>query len=63
VTGLRAVVSFKDHRTTCTLRAEGWAALAKTPSHLAIPVYASIDSVHDYVVQAKGAFDEPFWVS
>jgi His-Xaa-Ser system radical SAM maturase HxsC len=24
----------------------------------AIPVYASVDSVHDYVVQAKGAFDE-----
>ena len=24
----------------------------------AIPVYASTDSVHDYVVQAKGAFDE-----
>ena len=24
----------------------------------AIPVYASVDHVHDYVVQAKGAFDE-----
>ena len=24
----------------------------------AIPVYAAVDTVHDYVVQAKGAFDE-----
>ena len=24
----------------------------------AIPVYASVDHIHDYVVQAKGAFDE-----
>src|ERR1700726_4609308 len=24
----------------------------------AIPVYASVDHVHDHVVQAKGAFDE-----
>jgi len=24
----------------------------------AIPVYASVDAIHDYIVQAKGAFDE-----
>jgi His-Xaa-Ser system radical SAM maturase HxsC len=31
----------------------------KHPSLIAaIPVYASVDHIHDYVVQAKGAFDE-----
>jgi His-Xaa-Ser system radical SAM maturase HxsC len=38
--------------------ARAWADL-KHPNLMAgIPIYAAVDSVHDYVVQARGAFDE-----
>lgn len=34
------------------------ASVGHTSLSMAIPLYAAIDTVHDYVVQAKGAFDE-----
>lgn len=38
--------------------AERLAAIGHPDMMLGIPVYSDIDSEHDYVVQAKGAFDE-----
>ncbi len=35
-----------------------WAALRHPNLTVGIPIYSAIDHVHDYVVQAKGAFDE-----
>lgn len=35
-----------------------WADVGHPNLTVGIPVYAAVDSVHDYVVQAKGAFDE-----
>lgn len=35
-----------------------WAAVKHPALTAGIPIYAAVDSVHDYVVQAKGAFDE-----
>ena len=35
-----------------------WAALQHPNLTVGIPIYSAIDHVHDYVVQAKGAFDE-----
>jgi His-Xaa-Ser system radical SAM maturase HxsC len=35
-----------------------WAALRHPNLMVGIPVYAAVDHVHDYVVQARGAFDE-----
>ena len=35
-----------------------WAAVAHPSLTVGIPIYAAVDSVHDYVVQAHGAFDE-----
>lgn len=35
-----------------------WAAVQHPRLTVGIPVYAAVDTVHDYVVQAKGAFDE-----
>ncbi len=35
-----------------------WAAVKHPNLTLGIPIYSAIDHVHDYVVQAKGAFDE-----
>jgi His-Xaa-Ser system radical SAM maturase HxsC len=35
-----------------------WAALAHPNLTVGIPIYAAVDTVHDHVVQAKGAFDE-----
>jgi His-Xaa-Ser system radical SAM maturase HxsC len=37
---------------------DAWREIGHPNLMAAIPVYASTDSVHDYVVQAKGAFDE-----
>jgi His-Xaa-Ser system radical SAM maturase HxsC len=37
---------------------DAWKDIRHPNLMAAIPVYASTDSVHDYVVQAKGAFDE-----
>jgi His-Xaa-Ser system radical SAM maturase HxsC len=37
---------------------DAWRDIGHPNLMAAIPVYASADSVHDYVVQAKGAFDE-----
>jgi His-Xaa-Ser system radical SAM maturase HxsC len=37
---------------------DAWRNIGHPNLMAAIPVYASTDSVHDYVVQAKGAFDE-----
>jgi His-Xaa-Ser system radical SAM maturase HxsC len=36
----------------------GWAALRHPNLSVGIPVYSAVDHVHDYVVQARGAFDE-----
>jgi His-Xaa-Ser system radical SAM maturase HxsC len=38
--------------------ADAWAAVAHPNLSAGIPIYAAVDSVHDYVVQAPGAFDE-----
>ena len=38
--------------------AAAWADIRHPDLTVGIPVYAAVDSVHDYVVQAKGAFDE-----
>jgi His-Xaa-Ser system radical SAM maturase HxsC len=35
-----------------------WAAVAHPSLTVGIPIYSAVDSVHDYVVQAPGAFDE-----
>ncbi|WP_200941146.1 His-Xaa-Ser system radical SAM maturase HxsC [Afipia sp. Root123D2] len=37
---------------------DAWKDLKHPSLMAAIPVYASVDSIHDHVVQAKGAFDE-----
>ncbi|MDA9465502.1 His-Xaa-Ser system radical SAM maturase HxsC [Bradyrhizobium sp. CCBAU 53415] len=37
---------------------DAWKAVGHPNLMAAIPVYASVDHVHDHVVQAKGAFDE-----
>jgi His-Xaa-Ser system radical SAM maturase HxsC len=38
--------------------AGAWAAVRHPELSAGIPIYASVDQIHDYVVQAKGAFDE-----
>ncbi|HTK35507.1 MAG TPA: His-Xaa-Ser system radical SAM maturase HxsC [Caulobacteraceae bacterium] len=38
--------------------ADAWAAIAHPDLSAGIPIYAAVDSIHDYVVQAEGAFDE-----
>lgn len=38
--------------------AAAWAEIEHPNLSAGIPVYAAVDQVHDYVVQAKGAFDE-----
>ena len=38
--------------------AAAWADVRHPDLTVGIPVYAAVDSIHDYVVQAKGAFDE-----
>jgi His-Xaa-Ser system radical SAM maturase HxsC len=38
--------------------ANSWADLNRTNLSVGIPIYASVDSVHDYVVQSVGALDE-----
>lgn len=38
--------------------AAAWAGVRHPRLTVGIPVYAVVDSIHDYVVQAKGAFDE-----
>jgi His-Xaa-Ser system radical SAM maturase HxsC len=35
-----------------------WAALRHPNLTVGIPIYSAVDHVHDYVVQARGAFDE-----
>src|SRR5262245_43138525 len=35
-----------------------WAGVRHPNLTVGIPIYAAVDNVHDYVVQAKGAFDE-----
>jgi His-Xaa-Ser system radical SAM maturase HxsC len=35
-----------------------WAAVDHPKLSVGIPIYAAVDSIHDYVVQVKGAFDE-----
>jgi His-Xaa-Ser system radical SAM maturase HxsC len=37
---------------------DAWKSVSHPSLIAAIPVYASVDHLHDYVVQAKGAFDE-----
>jgi His-Xaa-Ser system radical SAM maturase HxsC len=37
---------------------DAWAEVRHPDLIAAIPVYAAVDSIHDHVVQAKGAFDE-----
>ena len=37
---------------------EAWAALQHPELTVGIPLYSAVDYVHDYVVQARGAFDE-----
>lgn len=38
--------------------ADAWAALEHPNLTAAIPIYASVDHIHDYVVQSKGALNE-----
>jgi MoaA/NifB/PqqE/SkfB family radical SAM enzyme len=35
-----------------------WSALQHANLSVGIPIYSAVDHVHDYVVQARGAFDE-----
>lgn len=37
---------------------KAWAGIGHPNLTVGIPIYAAVDNVHDYVVQAKGAFDE-----
>ena len=38
--------------------AAAWAAIGHRTLTAGIPLYSAVDAVHDYVVQARGAFDE-----
>jgi His-Xaa-Ser system radical SAM maturase HxsC len=38
--------------------ADAWAAVRHPKLSAGIPIYAAVDHIHDYVVQAKGAFDQ-----
>jgi His-Xaa-Ser system radical SAM maturase HxsC len=38
--------------------ASAWAAVGHRRLMAGIPIYSSVDALHDYVVQARGAFDE-----
>ncbi|TAM66313.1 His-Xaa-Ser system radical SAM maturase HxsC [Mycobacterium sp.] len=38
--------------------ASTWAAVRHPKLSAGIPIYAAVDHIHDYVVQAKGAFDQ-----
>jgi His-Xaa-Ser system radical SAM maturase HxsC len=38
--------------------ASAWSAIAHKRLTAGIPLYSAVDAVHDYVVQARGAFDE-----
>jgi His-Xaa-Ser system radical SAM maturase HxsC len=38
--------------------ASAWAALGHKRLTVGIPIYSAVDAVHDYVVQARGAFDQ-----
>lgn len=38
--------------------ANAWAAVRHPKLSAGIPIYAAVDHIHDYVVQANGAFDE-----
>jgi len=38
--------------------ADAWAATGHPNLTVGIPIYAAVDCLHDYVVQARGAFDE-----
>jgi His-Xaa-Ser system radical SAM maturase HxsC len=38
--------------------ASAWSAVAHKQLTAGIPVYSAVDAIHDYVVQAHGAFDE-----
>ena len=38
--------------------AEAWAAVRHPKLSAGIPIYSAVDHIHDYVVQAKGAFDQ-----
>jgi His-Xaa-Ser system radical SAM maturase HxsC len=38
--------------------ASAWAAIGHPNLSAGIPIYAAVDHIHDYVVQAKGAFNE-----
>jgi His-Xaa-Ser system radical SAM maturase HxsC len=38
--------------------ASAWAAVGHPSLSAGIPIYAAVDHIHDYVVQAKGAFDQ-----
>lgn len=38
--------------------ASAWAALGHKRLTVEIPIYSAVDAVHDYVVQARGAFDQ-----
>jgi His-Xaa-Ser system radical SAM maturase HxsC len=42
----------------CDEVASAWAAIAHPQLSAGIPLYSAVDAVHDYVVQARGAFDE-----
>ncbi len=37
---------------------DAWAAVHHHDLMVGIPIYSAVDHIHDYVVQAKGAFDE-----
>ena len=37
---------------------DAWAGVHHPNLMVGIPIYSAVDTVHDYVVQAKGAFDE-----
>jgi His-Xaa-Ser system radical SAM maturase HxsC len=45
--------AFADHKV-----AKAWSDTRHPALSAGIPIYSAIDYVHDYVVQAKGAFDE-----
>jgi len=38
--------------------ADAWAAIDHPSLSAGIPIYSAVDDIHDYVVQAAGAFDE-----
>ena len=53
-----APVSGRALRASAVAPVAAWSALGHQRLMAGIPLYSAVDTVHDYVVLARGAFDE-----